>query len=162
LSVGKKGGLSARLSSSRLWTTTSISPVRRRGAAVALADGSGGLNHVLAAEAVGELELLGRAVLGVEDELRDAVAVAEIDEDQAVAVPPGGVHPSGQGDGLADVLASELAAGVGSMRGAGGVHVGRVPSVIRAASIARCWTDTLAANRERQHQAERILNGLSW
>ncbi len=59
------------------------------------------------------LELL--AGLGLEDDLGDAVPVAEIDEDQAAEIAPG-VHPAVQDDGLADVIDRQLAAGMRSFQ----------------------------------------------
>ena len=43
-----------------------------------------------------------RGDVGVEDDLHDAIAVAEIDEYE-IAVVPTPVYPAGQGNGLADV-----------------------------------------------------------
>ena len=46
-----------------------------------------------------------------EDDLRQPVAVAEVDEDEAAEVAPG-VDPAFERDGLADVLLAERAVGV--------------------------------------------------
>ena len=48
-------------------------------------------------------------VLGVDDELHDAAAVAEVDEDEA-AVVAAAIDPAGERDGTADVAGRELAA----------------------------------------------------
>ncbi len=50
-------------------------------------------DHILGPERVGALVRLGR-VLGMEDELKDARAVAHVDEDQPAVVAPA-VHPAG-------------------------------------------------------------------
>ena len=55
---------------------------------VAADDLAAGAQHVLGAQFVGELELLGAGGVRVEDELDDAGAVAEVDEDQAAVVAP--------------------------------------------------------------------------
>ena len=51
------------------------------------------------------------AGLGLEDDLRDAVAVAKVDEDQAAEVAPG-VDPAVERDRLADVLLRQFPAGM--------------------------------------------------
>src|SRR5690606_28101643 len=78
------------------------------------ADGSLDGDNVLGAEVVRDLHDVGGKVLAVEDELGDAEAVAQVDEDEAGAVPAVGVDPAVEGDGLADVGLAELAAGVGT------------------------------------------------
>src|SRR4029079_15483634 len=62
----------------------------------------------LVADLVAELRGLGR-VLGVEDELADAGAVAQVDEDEA-AVVAAAVGPAGHGQRLPDVVGPKLAA----------------------------------------------------
>ena len=52
-----------------------------------------GADHVLGAQGVCPLVRFGR-VLGVEHELDDARAVAQVDEDQSAVIPPA-VHPTG-------------------------------------------------------------------
>ena len=56
----------------------------------------------------------GRVLL--DDDLSDAVAVAQVDEGHGAEVPHF-LHPSGQGDGLVDVAGPEAAAGMGSVHG---------------------------------------------
>ena len=71
-------------------------------------------DHPLAAQRFGDLVRLGRGV-GVEHDLRDAVAVAQIDErDRAVVAAIG--HPAEQHDLLADVGGAERAAAMGSFQ----------------------------------------------
>ena len=53
--------------------------------------------------------------VGLEDDLRDAVAVAQIDED-AAAVIAAGRDPADQDDALADVAGAQGAAVVGSLQ----------------------------------------------
>jgi len=54
--------------------------------------------------------------LRAEDDLRHALAVAQIDEDDAVMIAIR-VHPSGERDGLADVGGTKLITGVGAIHG---------------------------------------------
>ena len=68
------------------------------------ADADGALHgdDVLVAEVVGGVEdVLGERV-AVEDRLGDAEAVAEVDKDEAGAVPAVGIDPAVETDGLAD------------------------------------------------------------
>ncbi len=51
------------------------------------------------------------AGLGLEDDLGEAVAVAEVDEDQAAEIAPG-VDPAVEDDGLPDVARGQFAAGM--------------------------------------------------
>src|SRR5262249_16387039 len=89
-------------------------------------DGAGGqLRVLLAGKALADLSLDGEdvlaaqllaggedlPVLGLEDDLGDAVAVAEVDEDLLI-VGPVGVDPAVEDDGLSDVGFAQLAAGV--------------------------------------------------
>ena len=77
-----------------------------------LAHGAGDLDGPLGADGLGGVEGGAAGVLGVKGDLRHAVAVAQVDEDQAavVAAVP---DPAGERDGLADVLGAQLATGVG-------------------------------------------------
>ena len=50
-------------------------------------------------------------VVGLEDDLRQAVAVAQVDED-LIVVGPVAVDPAVEDDGLADVRFAQFAAGV--------------------------------------------------
>jgi poly-gamma-glutamate capsule biosynthesis protein CapA/YwtB (metallophosphatase superfamily) len=55
-------------------------------------------------------------LLGTEDDLGEAFAVAKIDEDDA-AVVTAGIDPAGEGDGLADVAFAKLIAEVRAVHG---------------------------------------------
>ena len=69
-------------------------------------------DDVLVAEVLG-LAASGAALgAGLEDDLGQAVAVAEVDEDQAAVVATG-VDPAVEDHLLADVVAGQLAAGLG-------------------------------------------------
>ena len=52
----------------------------------------------------------------VEDDLGETVAVTQVDEDQPLALIAIGVDPTGQGDGLTDVVGPQLATHVGSFK----------------------------------------------
>ena len=71
-------------------------------------------DDILQVQALGGRGELGAGVLGVEDELRDPVPVAKVNEDQPGGLLSSGVDPAGELDGLALVLLAELAGGVGS------------------------------------------------
>ena len=79
----------------------------RRGATVPLTP----MTYSLRSSWARRLEL--GAGLGLEDDLGDAVAVAEVDEDQAAEVAPG-VHPAVQDDGLSHVVDRQFTAGMRS------------------------------------------------
>ena len=66
----------------------------------------------LGAHGLGNLEGVAVGVLRVEVDLRDALAVAQVAENQA-AVIAATAHPAGEGDLLAHVLGAKLAAGAG-------------------------------------------------
>jgi hypothetical protein len=51
---------------------------------------------------------------GAEDDLGEALTIPQVHEDDA-AVVAGGVDPTGEGDGLADVFGAELGAVVGAV-----------------------------------------------
>ena len=78
----------------------------------ALAHGARDLDRPLGADGLRSVEGLTAGVLRVKGDLRHAVAVAQVDEDEAavVAAVP---DPAGERHGLADVLAAQLAAGMG-------------------------------------------------
>ena len=65
----------------------------------------------LGTHGLGGGEHLGRAQVGVEEDLGEALAVAQVDEDQAAEISTG-TDPSGKRDCLADVLCTQLTAGV--------------------------------------------------
>ena len=77
-----------------------------------LADDARDLDRPLGADGLGRVEGLAAGVLRVKGDLRHAVAVAQVHEDEAavVAAVP---DPAGERHLLADVLAAQLAAGVG-------------------------------------------------
>ena len=64
-------------------------------------------------------------MLGVEIDLRDALAVAKVAEDKTAMVTAT-AHPTGEGDLLADVDGAKLAAGAGVHA----VHVGGVGGMV--------------------------------
>jgi hypothetical protein len=75
--------------------------------------------------------------LGLEDALGQAVAVAQVDEDEPAEVAPG-VHPAVEGYGLAHVVERQIAAGVcpfehGSRRGGCAPFVGPENTLRRCA-----------------------------
>jgi hypothetical protein len=51
-------------------------------------------------------------ILKIEDHLRQTIAIAKVDEDQALALIAVGVDPAAKRDGLADVLGPQFTAGV--------------------------------------------------
>ena len=65
--------------------------------------------HELVAGPVGD-GVSGRRLLGVHHDLRHAVAIAQIQEDE-MAVVAAAMHPAGHADGAARVVGSQLAAG---------------------------------------------------
>ena len=104
-----------------------------------LAGGELGVHRVVAAVAhdavhedgplgthgLGDLEGVAVGVLGVEVDLRDALTVAQVAEDQA-AVVAATAHPTGEGNLLADIGGAELATGAGVH----GMHVGGVGGAV--------------------------------
>ena len=106
------------------------------------------LDRPLGADGLGRVERVAAGVLRVKGDLRHAVAVAQVNEDEAavVAAVP---DPAGQRDRLADVLAAQLAAGVG-VHGVG-VHV--LPfSSCRPVPYGRRLPDDRGARRRRTPQ----------
>ena len=108
------GGVFASFSTSSCRTTTSTSPVASFGLTVsarAPPHAPAHADHELRAQALG----LGhqRLVVLVEDHLRDAGAIADVDEQQAAQVADA-VHPSEQHDVGADVVGAQRAAGMGA------------------------------------------------
>jgi hypothetical protein len=75
----------------------------------------------LGAESAGVVAGLHAALVGVEDDLGEPVAVAQVDEDDAAVVPVI-VDPAGEPVGLADVGLAEGAAGDGAVAGFDGFH----------------------------------------
>lgn len=70
-------------------------------------------DHVLVVQSLGPAVGLG-VVLGVEDHLGDAVAVAQVHEDDAAVVAALG-HPAHEGDALANMLGAQGAAVVAAL-----------------------------------------------
>ena len=111
-------------------------------ALLAADDLAGHADRVLGAQLLGELVRL-RRVLGVEDELQDAGAVAQVDEHQA-AVVAAAVDPAGHADGVADARGVELAGprvavGVGPRRS----HR-RMWCITVSVSTVRCSPDSMS------------------
>ena len=92
-------------------TSSSISPVARFGLTLPSSRRTtcaGGGDHVLGPQPLGGGVRL-RGGLGMEDELDQPAAVAQVDEDQPAVVAPA-VDPAGDAHGLADAPRVELAA----------------------------------------------------
>ncbi len=70
-------------------------------------------DHELIAQPLGLAENLRR--IGIEDDLQQALAIAQIDEDDPAMITPA-VHPAGHLDRLADQLLIDLSAVVGAHR----------------------------------------------
>ena len=116
------GGVSLLLKTESSTTCTSISPVGKLRVLVRAAalDDAADADDPLAPQRSREVVRGARAVavaaeLRVEDELRDAFAIAQIDED-AAAVIAVARHPAEEDDVLAFVCGAELAAVVGSLQ----------------------------------------------
>ena len=94
----------------------------------ALAHHAGNLDGPLGTDGLSGVERGAAGMLRVEGDLRNALAVAQVDEDQAavVAATP---HPTGEGHLLANVLEAKL---VARMR-VHGVDLGHKNLLIRAA-----------------------------
>ena len=92
--------------------------LRVRHAGRPLGDVAGHLDHVLGPQRLALFDDRRRRVGRIEHDLRDAVAVAEVDE-QAAAVVAIAVDPATQRDGLADVIDAKFAAGMGSQHEVG-------------------------------------------
>ncbi len=71
-------------------------------------------DHIFGAEVVGGLHQIG-AGIGVEDDLGHAVAIPQIDEDEA-AVIAAGVYPTVEDHGSSGMVGAQLAAGVGPLQ----------------------------------------------
>ena len=82
---------------------------------MAALDLAGHLDHPFAAELL-RLSVGVWGIGGIEDHLGEPTAVPQVDEDEAAVVAPS-VDPSGQGDCLALVLCSQVAAGDGLKQG---------------------------------------------
>ena len=88
--------------------------VRVDGAFPARPDEAGDADDELVAQALGRGE--GRRTVGVADDLDEAFAIAQVDEDDA-AVVAAAMDPAHQRDGLAEVSAVDAAAIIGAVQG---------------------------------------------
>ena len=121
---------------------------------------AGDLQHEFVAHGLGELEHLGP--VGIADDLGDAFAVAQVDEDHAAMVAAAMV-PAAEGDDLVDMAGIELAAVMGT-------HGGSVDESRRrrdgdggrdysfCALPDRGW-DWPAAVAGRRHPSRRCISG---
>lgn len=161
------GGVTDVLRTSAWSVRTSISPVAslvlvvsRHGAHDAV-----DLDGPLGTHGLGDLKGVAVGVLGVEGELRDALAVAKIAEDKA-AVVAATAHPTGEGDLFAHVLAAKLAAGTGVhgmlVDGTGLAHTSDPPLWICAAPCrsGRRRTDLPSLRKPRSQTWRSILSHL--
>ena len=125
-SIGNGGG-SASARSSKSATSSSISPVASSGLTLA---SSRRARVPVAVSTSSERRRVGalvglRRVLGVEHELQQAGAVAEVDEDQPAVVAPA-VHPAGHAHLVAGAVGAQLAGpGLAVAGSARGPHAGR-------------------------------------
>ena len=122
----------------------------------ALAHHAGDLDRPLGADGLGRVERLAAGVLRVKGDLRHALAVAQVNEDEAavVAAVP---DPAGQRDRLADVLAAQLAAAVG-VHGVG-VHVQSLSRPCRPVPYGRRRLDGCVARRRRARSGADFTTG---
>ncbi len=131
------GGVSDGLSTSRSCASTSISPgreVRVDGAVRARAHPARHGDDELVAQLLGDGER--RRAVGVADDLHQAFAVAQIDEDHAAMVAAA-MRPAHQRDGLAEVAAVDAAAVVGAFQGS----LQGMPAAVVVRAPARCARD---------------------
>ena len=123
------------------------------------------LDGPLGTHGLGNLKGIAVGVLGVEGELRDALAVAKVAEDKA-AVVAATAHPTGEGDLFAHVLAAKLAAGTGVhgmlVDGTGLAHTSDPPLWICAAPCrsGRRRTDLPSLRKPRSQTWRSILSHL--
>ena len=68
------------------------------------------LDRPLGTHGLGDLERLATGMLRVESELRDALAIAQVAENESAVVATA-ADPTGKGNFLADVLGTKLTAG---------------------------------------------------
>ena len=123
------------------------------------------LDGPLGTHGLGDLKGVAVGVLGVEGELRDALAVAKVAENKA-AVVAATAHPTGEGDLFAHVLAAKLAAGTGVhgmlVDGTGLAHTSDPPLWICAAPCrsGRRRTDLPSLRKPRSQTWRSILSHL--
>ena len=121
------------------------------------------LDGPLGTHGLGDLKGIAVGVLGVEGELRDALAVAKVAEDKA-AVVAATAHPTGEGDLFAHVLEAKLAAGTGVhgmlIDGTGLAHTSDPPLWICAAPCrsGRRRTDLPSLRKPRSRAWRSILS----
>ena len=119
--------------------------------------------NALGTHGLGDLKGIAVGVLGVEGELRDALAVAKVAEDKA-AVVAATAHPTGEGDLFAHVLEAKLAAGTGVhgmlIDGTGLAHTSDPPLWICAAPCrsGRRRTDLPSLRKPRSQTWRSILS----
>ena len=123
------------------------------------------LDGPLGTHGLGDLKGIAVGVLGVEGELRDALAVTKVAEDKA-AVVAATTHPTGEGDLFAHVLEAKLAAGTGVhgmlIDGTGLAHTSDPPLWICAAPCrsGRRRTDLPSLRKPRSQTWRSILSHL--
>ena len=113
-------------------------------------------HHVLASEGVRRIHHVIGTRLEVEDHLGQALLVAQVDEEQPLALVAVGVDPSANGDGLSSMDGTELAAEVGALEHGGACRAGD-------ASRHDRWPDGYApdhASRARRRVPDDPLHGL--
>ena len=121
------------------------------------------LDGPLGTHGLGDLKGIAVGVLGVEGELRDALAVTKVAEDKA-AVVAATAHPTGEGDLFAHVLEAKLAAGTGVhgmlIDGTGLAHTSDPPLWICAAPCrsGRRRTDLPSLRKPRSQTWRSILS----
>ena len=123
------------------------------------------LDGPLGTHGLGDLKGVAVGVLGVEGELRDALAVTKVAENKA-AVVTATAHPTGEGDLFAHVLAAKFAAGTGVhgmlVDGTGLAHTSDPPLWICAAPCrsGRRRTDLPSLRKPRSQTWRSILSHL--
>ena len=153
-SSGVNGGVGEVLSTSIVFTRTSISPVGSFGVDQALRRAQSTTPVTLMTHS---LRSLRRFIVDglcrrcrVEDELREAVAVAKVDEDQAAVIAVG-MNPAGQANFRANIGCPKLAAGVSAVACCDCFHY-----VFGPWSIVRCQ---LLVEEAWQHPESTTDNG---
>ena len=114
----------------------------------ALAHGARHLDGPLGADTLSRMKGLAAGMLGVEGDLRDTLAIAQVHEDEA-AVVAAAPHPAGERDLLADVLAAKLAAGM-RVHGVGLGHVRSSLGPCRPVSVRAAGVQTARMRRQRR------------
>jgi len=76
-------------------------------------DIAGDADDILAAQVRGDIHFFGGEIIGMKDDLRDAVAIAKVDEQDAAVIAVF-FDPAIEGDCLAGVIFAKFTAGVGA------------------------------------------------